>query len=49
MVNPTAPHIRPWSENKNLTVINFFGGPGTGKSTTAAELFALMKKTRVQG
>lgn len=25
------------------TVINLWGGPGTGKSTTAAELFALMK------
>ena len=24
-------------------VINFFGGPGSGKSTTAAEVFALMK------
>lgn len=24
-------------------VINLFGGPGTGKSTTAAELFALLK------
>lgn len=44
MVNPTAPHIRPWADNKTLTVINFFGGPGTGKSTTAAELFAAMKK-----
>lgn len=43
-LNPEAPHIRPWSDNKKLTVINFFGGPGTGKSTTAAELFALMKK-----
>ena len=31
-------------ENKKLTVINFFGGPGCGKSTTAAELFAKMKK-----
>lgn len=43
-VNPQAPHIRPFADNKQLTVINFFGGPGTGKSTTAAELFALMKK-----
>lgn len=43
-VNPQAPHIRPWSDNKSLVVVNFFGGPGTGKSTTAAELFALMKK-----
>lgn len=29
--------------NKNLTVINLWGGPGTGKSTTAAGLFNLMK------
>lgn len=48
MVNPTAPHIRPWADNKQLTVINFFGGPGTGKSTTAAELFALMKKRNMK-
>lgn len=27
-----------------LKVINLYGGPGTGKSTTAAELFALMKR-----
>lgn len=26
-----------------MKVINLFGGPGTGKSTTAADLFALMK------
>ena len=26
-------------------VINLFAGPGVGKSTTAADLFALMKKT----
>jgi hypothetical protein len=44
MVNPIAPHIRPWADNKSLTVVNFFGGPGTGKSTTAAELFSRMKK-----
>lgn len=43
-INPTGDHIRPWVENKTLKVINFFGGPGTGKSTTAAELYALMKK-----
>lgn len=30
-------------DNKNLTVINFFGGPGTGKSTAAAGLFSSMK------
>lgn len=27
-----------------MIVINLFGGPGTGKSTTAAALFALMKR-----
>ena len=27
-----------------MRVINLFGGPGTGKSTTAAALFALMKR-----
>jgi AAA domain len=43
-INPEGEHIRPWADNKKLTVVNFFGGPGTGKSTTAAELFALMKK-----
>lgn len=26
-----------------MKVVNLFGGPGTGKSTTAADLFALMK------
>jgi predicted ATPase len=30
--------------NKQLKVINLYGGPGTGKSTTAAALFALMKR-----
>lgn len=29
--------------NSNLFVINLFGGPGSGKSTTAAGLFHLMK------
>lgn len=33
--------------NKNLTVINLFGAPGTGKSTTAALLFALMKQNYI--
>lgn len=33
-----------FNDNKNLNVINFFGGAGCGKSTCAAELFALMKK-----
>ena len=30
--------------NKQLKVINLYGGPGTGKSTTAAALFALIKR-----
>ena len=29
--------------NKSLKVINLFGGPGVGKSTTAAQIFANMK------
>lgn len=29
---------------KHTTVINLFGGPGTGKSTLAAELFTKMKR-----
>lgn len=33
-----------FDENKKLTVINFFSGPGAGKSTTAALLFGEMKK-----
>lgn len=31
-------------DNKKLTVINLFSGPGVGKSTTAAATFAKMKK-----
>ena len=31
---------------KEHLIINLFGGPGTGKSTTAAELFALIKKNK---
>jgi tRNA uridine 5-carbamoylmethylation protein Kti12 len=34
----------PFSDNKKLTVINMFGGPGTGKSTAAADLFTRMKR-----
>ncbi len=30
-----------------MKIINFFGGPGTGKSTTAARLFSDMKVTGV--
>lgn len=30
-----------------MKVINLFGGPGVGKSTTAAGLFSLMKKQRM--
>lgn len=33
-----------WSDNKKLTVINFFGGPGCGKSTTATAVFSRMKR-----
>lgn len=33
-----------YDQNHTLTVINFFGGPGVGKSTTAAGLFYEMKK-----
>lgn len=33
----------PISKNKDLTVINFFAGPGAGKSTTAAGVFHEMK------
>jgi len=32
------------NKNKRLKVINLYGGPGTGKSTTAAALFAKMKR-----
>lgn len=38
--------IRPWEDNQQLKVINFFGGPGTGKSTVAADLYSLMKRKR---
>ena len=34
----------PYSDNKTLTVINLLGGPGVGKSTSAAGLFYLMKR-----
>lgn len=30
-------------ENKNALIINLFGGPSTGKSTTAAGVFSLLK------
>lgn len=36
--------VRPlFDENKNLTVVNMFGGAGCGKSVTAAYLFGHMK------
>lgn len=31
-------------DNKKLKVVNFFGGPGIGKSTTATAVFSKMKK-----
>lgn len=34
-------------DNKKLTVINFWAGPGAGKSTTNAGLFNLMKRDYV--
>ena len=34
----------PYTNHKDLTVINLLGGPGVGKSTTAAGLFYEMKK-----
>ncbi len=34
--------------NKELTVINFFGGPGSGKSVAAAGLFFAMKVRRFE-
>lgn len=37
-------YIHIMKRNKNLKVINLYGGPGTGKSTTAAALFARMKR-----
>lgn len=37
----------PYTMNKKLTVVNFFGGPGVGKSTTAAMLFALLKQQSI--
>lgn len=36
--------MQPFSNNNKLTVINFFSGPGAGKSTTAAAVFSEMKK-----
>lgn len=34
----------PYTDHKQLTIINMFGGPGVSKSTTAAGLFHEMKK-----
>ncbi len=31
-------------EEYNMKLINLYGGPGTGKSTTAAQIFASLKK-----
>lgn len=32
------------NHTRNTTIINIWAGPGAGKSTTAAETFALCKK-----
>ena len=32
---------------KKTKIINFFGGPGIGKSTQAAGLYSLMKKNNM--
>lgn len=42
---PAALPVTPLSEPK-LKVINLFGGPGAGKSTTSAAVFNLMKRQR---
>jgi len=46
--NPQRAYIRPWSDNKKLTVVNLYGGPGVGKSVTAAELFPKMKRANMK-
>jgi hypothetical protein len=38
-----VPPRTTFDQNKELTVVNFFGGPGCGKSTTAAFVFGHMK------
>ena len=40
-------YICSMNDNRKLKVINLYGGPGTGKSTTAAALFALMKRNGI--
>ena len=37
-----------FEDNKRLSVVNFFGGSGCGKSTTAALLFGEMKKKNLK-
>lgn len=37
----------PYTENKKLNVINFFGGPCTYKSTTAAKLYAHLNESNL--
>lgn len=38
----------PFTAHKNLKVINFLGGPGAGKSMTAAGLFYEMKRKHLK-
>ncbi len=40
--------VLPYSSNKNIVVINLFGEPSTGKSTTALGLAYYMKLARIQ-
>lgn len=42
-----AIHIRPWRSLVSTLVINLFGGPGTGKSTTMAGLYHVLKSAGI--
>ncbi len=39
--------IKTWADNKKLTVVNFLGGPGTGKSFLAGEVLQLLKRRQL--
>ena len=36
-----------WADNRSLTVVGFLGGPGVGKSLTAAEVFPQLKRQQI--